>query len=465
MGRAEVRDTQIVELDRQHVIHSAVSWAAHERRGATVLRSGQGVFLTDEKGNKLLDGFSGLWCVNIGYGQKSVVEAAARQMEVLPYATSYFHFTSAPAVELAANLAARAPGDLNHIFFTQSGSDAIDTAIRLIRYYFNITGRPHKKHMIAVDRGYHGSSSAGAGITGLPAFHTNFDAPTPLQHHIPTAYPYRFEGSDAELIGSSVSALHETVARLGAENVAAFFAEPVVGSGGVIVPPDGWLAAMRQACDELDILLVVDEVITGFGRTGPLFGSEHDGIASDVMTLAKGLTSGYAPMGATLLSDRIYRAITDHTPKDAVIGHGMTYSGHPVSAAIGLEVLRLYEEGGILANGQRSASYLNHALEALRDHPLVGDVRSRGMLAGIELVMNRQTKVKPDPALGLPGALAEAGYRNGVLFRAFGDAMIGLAPPLVASIEEIELLMHRIRQTLDDVLELAPVRAALARKT
>jgi len=451
----------LIDLDRRHLIHSAVSWSAHEQRGATLLQSAEGIFVTDSDGHVLLDGFAGLWCVNIGYGQSSVVEAAAAQMARLPYATGYFHFASEPAVELAAALAARAPGNLDHVFFTQGGSDAVDTAIRMIRYYFNVTGRPTKKHMIAVDRGYHGSSSIGAGVTGLPVFHTNFDAPSPLQHHIAAAYPYRFDGSDADLIAHSVAELHAKIDELGEDNVAAFFAEPVIGSGGVIVPPDGWYAAMRRVCRERDVLFVADEVITGFGRTGPMFGSQHDGVEPDIMTLAKGLTAGYAPMGAVLISDRLYRAIADETKPGAVIGHGLTYSGHPVSAAVGLEVLRLYEQGGIIANGVAGGRHLEAALAPLRDHPLVGDIRSRGMLAGLELVTDKATKTRPDPALGIPEALARIGYRNGVIFRAFGDAMIGIAPPLVATTQQIDLLVERLTCTLDEVAAMTEVAGAL----
>lgn len=453
--------TDLIEKDRAHLIHPAVSWSQHQHRGATLLTSGEGVFVTDAEGNRLLDGFAGLWCVNVGYGQQSIVDAAAEQMARLPYATGYFHFASEPAVELAAKLAARAPGNLNHVFFTQGGSDAVDSAIRLIRYYFNVTGRPAKKQVIALDRGYHGSSALGAGVTGLATFHTHFDTPTADQHHIPCAYPYRFEGGDEALIAASVRALETKVAELGAEHVAAFFVEPVIGSGGVIVPPDGWYRAMRHTCRQLDILMVADEVITGFGRTGPMFGSEYDGVEPDLMTIAKGLTSGYAPMGALLMSSSIHQAILDANPRSQVIGHGLTYSGHPVSAAVALAVLRLYEEGGILANGRASGAYLAERLAGLADHPLVGNIRSRGLLAGIELVVDKPRKTRPDPALGLPDALAAAGYRNGIIFRAFGDAMIGLAPPLVVTCDEVDLMIERLTRTLDDMLDRPEVRLAL----
>ncbi|MBY8828925.1 aminotransferase class III-fold pyridoxal phosphate-dependent enzyme [Hephaestia mangrovi] len=452
----------LIEKDRAHWIHPVASWTDHEERGATVLRSGKGAYLTDVEGHDLLDGFSGLWCVNIGYGQDSVVAAAADQMARLPYATGYFHFASEPAIELAARLAERAPGDLDHVYFTLGGSDAVDSVVRLIRYHFNITGHSTKKHMIALDRGYHGSSSTGSGLTGLDAFHTGFDVPTPFQHHISCPYRYRSSAADdAELIAASVAELTAKVAELGAENVAAFFAEPVVGSGGVIVPPSGWLLAMQQACRTLDILFVVDEVITGFGRTGPLFACEHEELTPDFMTVAKGLTAGYAPMGALFMSDRIYRAIADNTPAGVAIGHGMTYSGHPVSAAVGLEVLRLYEEGGMLANGQATGAYLTDRLKTLTDHPLVGEVRGMGMLHGVELVTSKKNKTRPAPELGVPKRLAAIGYNNGLIFRAFNDGIVGFAPPLCLTRSEADLLVERFRKSLDDLMTVKEIRDAI----
>jgi adenosylmethionine-8-amino-7-oxononanoate aminotransferase len=461
-GEARMAANSLVEHDRAHWIHPVVSWRDHEARGATILRSGNGVYLTDVEGRELLDGFAGLWCVNIGYGHESVVEAATEQMRRLPYATGYFHFASEPTIRLAEKLAERAPGDLNHVFFTLGGSDAVDSSVRLIRYYFNITGRPGKKHMIALERGYHGSSAIGSGLTGLPAFHANFDSPTAVQHHIPCPYPYRSDaGSDAELIAQSVAHLRAKVEELGQGNVAAFFAEPVIGSGGVIVPPHGWLAAMQAACRELDILFVVDEVITGFGRTGPLFACEHERVEPDLMTVAKGLTSGYAPMGAVFLSDRLYRAIADETPPGVAIGHGLTYSGHPVSAAVALEVLRLYEEGGILANGQDVGPYFAAALAGLEDHPLVGDVRCKGLLAGVELVTDKETKARPAAELNLPLHLARIGYENGLIFRAFNDGIVGFAPPLCLSRPEADLLRERFAKSLDDLLKIKEIRDAV----
>jgi adenosylmethionine-8-amino-7-oxononanoate aminotransferase len=264
------------------------------------------------------------------------------------------------------------------------------------------------------------------------------------------------------VIAESVAALRAKVAELGADNVAAFFCEPVIGSGGVIVPPAGWLKAIREACTELGILMVVDEVITGFGRTGPKFACEHEGVNPDLMTVAKGLTAGYAPMGAVLMSDTVYQGIADGAAPDMPIGHGFTYSGHPVSAAIGLEVIRLYTEGGILANGQSVARRFDAGLETLAQHPMVGEARGKGLLGALELVSDKQTKAGFDPALRLPDRLLERGYRNGVIFRSFGDCMIGLAPALCASDAEMDMIFARIGKTLDQMLEEADVRSALA---
>ncbi|SKD02300.1 Adenosylmethionine-8-amino-7-oxononanoate aminotransferase [Burkholderia sp. YR290] len=452
----------LIESDRKHLIHPVVSYRAHEARGVTVLESAQGVYLRDIDGNELLDAFSGLWCVNTGYGHQSIVDAATEQMARLPYATGYFHFGSEPAIELAAKLVELAPASLQHVYFTLGGSDAVDSALRFITHYFNATGRPSKKHIIALQRGYHGSSSVGAGLTALPAFHRNFDVPLPTQHHIPSPYAYRNDfADDAALIAASVASLEAKVEALGADNVAAFFCEPIQGSGGVIVPPVGWLKAMREACRKLGILFVADEVITGFGRTGPLFACEAEGVEPDLMTVAKGLTAGYAPMGAVLMSDAVYQGIADGGDVAAAIGHGHTYSAHPVSAAIGLEVMRLYHEGGLLANGIARAPRFAQGLDALLAHPLVGDSRHRGLLGALELVADKDTKQGFDAALKLPDRIATAAYANGLVFRAFGDNILGFAPALCYTESEFDLLFERLEKTLDDVLAQADVRAAL----
>jgi adenosylmethionine-8-amino-7-oxononanoate aminotransferase len=451
-------------IDRAHLIHPVAPWRTHEQRGPTVLSSGRGAWLTDANGHELLDAFAGLWCVNVGYGQESVVQAAAEQMRRLPYATGYFHFSSEPAIRLADKLVQMAPASLTRVYLTLGGSESVDAAVRFIVQYYNAIGRPSKKQFIALERGYHGSSSTGAGLTALPAFHRGFDLPLATQHYIPSPNPYRHPagGDPQALIAASVAALRAKVAELGAPNVAAFFCEPIQGSGGVIVPPQGWLKAMREAARELDILFVVDEVITGFGRTGPMFACEAEGVEPDLMTVAKGLTAGYVPMGAMLMSEKVYAGIADGAPAGAPIGHGATYSAHPVSAAVALEVLRLYEEGGVLANGQRGAAHFAAGLDALRDHPLVGDARHRGLLGALELVSDKASKRGFDPALGLSERIFAAGYRNGLVFRSFADHILGFAPALTFSEGEFSQMFVRLRKTLDEVLAATDVRAALA---
>ena len=453
----------LVDLDRQHWMHPVSNLRAHERRGVTILESGHGAYLRDIDGRELLDAFSGLWCVNVGYGQESVVRAATEQMRKLPYATGYFDFGSEPAIRLAAKLVEIAPASLKHVYFSLGGSDAIDSAVRLITQYYNAIGKPAKKQFISLERGYHGSSSVGAGLTAIAAFHANFDLPLPTQHYIPSPYPYRnpVASHPQAIIDASVQSLRDKVSELGAERVAAFFCEPVQGSGGVIVPPVGWLKAMREACRDLDILFLADEVITGFGRTGPMFACEAEGVEPDLMTVAKGLTAGYAPMGALLFSDAIYQAIAEAIAPGAPLGHGHTYSAHPVSAAIALEVLRLYEEGGLLANGQAHGARFAAGLQALTKHPLVGDARSRGLLGAIELVSDKATKRGFDPALRLADKIADIAYRRGLIFRAFGDNILGFAPALCYGAREFDLLFQRLEAILDEILALPEVAKAV----
>lgn len=451
----------LIELDRAHLIHPVASYRGHEKLGVRVLASAKGATVTDASGRQLIDGFAGLWCVNAGYGHETIVEAAAKQMRELPYATAYFGLGSEPAIRLASELAERAPGDLNHVYFTLGGSDAVDSTIRFIRYYWIARGEPQRDQFISVEQGYHGSSTAGAGLTALPAFHTGFGIPFDWQHKIPSHYAYRNPVGDVPqtIIAASLTALRRKVEEIGPERVAAFYAEPIQGSGGVLVPPRGWMKAMRELCRELGILFVADEVITGFGRTGPLFASTEDEIVPDFITTAKGLTSGYVPMGAVFMADHIYQTIADGAGASAV-GHGYTYSAHPVSAAVGLEVLKLYENG-LLENGVKAGAQLMGGLESLRDHPLVGDVRGRGMLAAIELVVDKAKKT-PLPAAAEPARrIFNRAWENGLVIRAFANGVLGYAPPLCCSETEIEAIIERTRQTLDETLEDPDVRQAL----
>ncbi|EJL84771.1 adenosylmethionine-8-amino-7-oxononanoate aminotransferase [Herbaspirillum sp. CF444] len=458
-----MQTSTLVSIDRDHLIHPVASFREHEHVGVTILQSGRGAYLTDHAGKELLDAFSGLWCVNTGYGQDSIVRVAAEQMTRLPYATGYFHFGSEPAILLAQKLVELSPASLTHVYFTLGGSDAVDAAVRYITHYYNSIGKPTKKHLIALERGYHGSSSVGAGLTALPNFHFNFDLPLPHQHYIASPYPYRNPATgDEAIIAGSVAALRAKVEALGADNVAAFFCEPIQGSGGVIVPPVGWLKAMQKTCNELDILFVVDEVITGFGRTGPLFACAAEDVQPDLMTMAKGLTAGYAPMGAVMMSDRVYNGIADGAAPQVVVGHGQTYSAHPVSAAIGLEVLRLYHEGGLLANAAAQEPVFAGGLRALAAHPLVGDARSRGLLGALELVADKHTKQRFPAELKLHERIAGAAYKHGLIFRAFGDNILGFAPALCYTSDDFALMFARLKTILDEVLAQPEVRDSMA---
>ncbi|CAN7640921.1 aspartate aminotransferase family protein [Mesorhizobium caraganae] len=452
----------LIELDRAHLIHPVSSYRGHEALGVRVLKSAKGATVTDASGKQLVDGFAGLWCVNAGYGHDSIVEAAARQMRELPYATAYFDLGSEPAIRLASELAERAPGDLNHVYFTLGGSDAVDSTIRFVRYYWNAKGEAKRDQFISIEQGYHGSSVVGAGLTALPAFHAGFGIPFEWQHKIPSPYPYRNPVGEDEnaIIAASLAALKAKIEDLGPERVAAFYAEPIQGSGGVIVPPKGWIKAIRELCREYGILFIADEVITGFGRTGPLFACTEEDIVPDFMTTAKGLTSGYVPMGAVFMADHVYNVIADGAGASAV-GHGYTYSAHPVSAAVALEVLRLYEDG-LLENGIKAGARLMAGLAGLSDHPLVGDVRGRGMLAAIELVVDKKEKT-PLPASAMAARrVFDRAWDNGLIVRAFAHGVIGYAPPLCCTDDDIDAIIERTRRTLDQTLDDADVRQALA---
>ncbi|PTW47748.1 aspartate aminotransferase family protein [Rhodovulum kholense] len=453
----------LIELDRAHLVHPVASWQGHEARGVRLLQSAKGATVTDAEGRELIDGFAGLWCVNAGYGHESIVEAAAEQMRRLPYATGYFDLGAEAPIRLAAALAERAPGDLNHIYFALGGSDSVDSTIRFVRYYWHAKGQPGRDQFISVAQGYHGSTTMGAGLTALPSFHTGFGVPYEWQHKISSHYSYRNPvGDDPEAItAASVAELKAKIEEIGPEHVAAFYVEPIQGSGGVLVPPPGWVKAMRETCRDYGVLFVADEVITGFGRTGPLFACEDEGIVPDLMTTAKGLTSGYVPMGAVFMADHVYETIAEGAGA-AAVGHGFTYSAHPVSAAVALEVLRLYEDGGLLENGRKMGARLMAGLQGLADHPLVGDVRGRGMLAAIEMVTDKAKKTPVPAELNAATRLFDRAWDQGLVIRAFANGIFGYAPPLCCTEAEIDAIVERTRKVLDLTLDDPEIRQAMA---
>jgi adenosylmethionine-8-amino-7-oxononanoate aminotransferase len=445
-------NSTLKQKDLAHSLHPMTPLAAHEERGPTVLTSGKGVYVTDSEGHELLDGFAGLWCLTIGYGQESVIQAATDQMRKLPYASVFTHSTNEPAIELAAKLASLTPDSLQHALFTLGGSDAVESALKMSRYYHIANGAPERRHFISLDYGYHGSAYVGGAVTGLGYVHANFGMDFDFTHHIPSHYAYRHEaGPDgAAIITASENALEVKIAELGAGNVAAFITEPLHGAGGVIVPPEGWLTAMQNICRQHGIHFIVDEVITGFCRTGTFFGCEHENLQPDFMTMAKGLTSAYVPMGAVMCSDAIYRTLVDKAPPGMPFGHGFTYSGHPVSAAVALAVIKLYEDG-ILENSKKVGGYLQKRLAEFSDHPWVGDVRGLGMVGALELVQNKETKESFPVSAKVAARICAAAYKNGLLFRVMGRDVIGFAPPLVCTEAEIDKIIDRLRKSMDEV--------------
>ena len=433
-------------LSRDHHLAPFTDYQALNQKGARIITRAEGVYLWDSEGHQILDGMAGLWCVNVGYGREELVEAATRQMRELPYYNLFFQTAHPPALELAREIAALAPEGMNHVFFTGSGSEANDTVLRMVRHYWAVLGRPEKQVVIGRWNGYHGSTMAGASLGGMKGMHAQGGLPIPGIEHIDQPYWYG-EGGDLtpEEFGIRVAdQLEEKIQALGADRVAAFIAEPIQGAGGVIVPPDSYWPRIREILARHDILFVVDEVICGFGRTGEWFGSQYYGLRPDLMPIAKGLTSGYVPMGGVVLRDRVAEVLG----RGGEFAHGFTYSGHPVAAAVALANLRLLRDEGIVARVKaRTGPYLQERWRTLADHPLVGEARGVGLVAAIELVKDKATRER-HAGLNVGMRCREHCFENGLVMRAVGDTMI-IAPPLVITPEQIDTLIARARTCLD----------------
>lgn len=451
-GKFDTRSLQ--RRDSAHYMHPFTDTKALAARGARIITRGEGVFVWDSDGNKMLDGMSGLWCVNLGYGRNELVEAASRQMRQLPFYNSFFNTSVVPAIELAELLTEVTPPQFNHFFFTNSGSEGNDTILRMVRRYWDIKGQPHKKTIIARNNAYHGSTVCGASLGGMSYMHEQGDLPIPGIAHI--EQPYYFEhgkGLSPEAFGIKAAGwLEDKVLELGADKVAAFIGEPVQGAGGVIIPPPGYWAEIQRICDKYDILLVSDEVICGFGRLGTWFGSEYFGMRPDLMTFAKGITSGYLPLGAVAVGDRVASALIN---QGGDFNHGFTYSGHPVSCAVAVENIRIIQREGIVDRVAReTAPYLHQRFMELSIHPLVGMAETCGMMAGLVLVRDKAEGACFDPDLAVGMICRDFCFNGGVIMRAVGDRMI-IAPPLVISKSEIDtmidLITRALNQTYDEV--------------
>lgn len=437
------------DLSRDHHLAPFSDYKQLKEKGPRIITKAEGVHLWDSEGNKILDGMAGLWCVAIGYGREELVDVAAKQMRELPYYNLFFQTAHPPALELAKAVSAVAPEGMTHVFFTGSGSEGNDTNLRMVRHYWAVKGKPQKKVIIGRINGYHGSTVAGAALGGMSGMHAQ-SGTLPDIVHIPQ--PYWFgEGGDMtpdEFGIWAAEQLEKKILEVGEDNVAAFIAEPIQGAGGVIIPPDTYWPKIKEILAKYDILFIADEVICGFGRTGEWFGSDYYDLKPDLMTIAKGLTSGYIPMGGVIVRDEVAKVVSE----GGDFNHGFTYSGHPVAAAVGLENLRILRDEKIIERVQEeTAPYLQKRLRELNDHPLVGEVRGLGMLGAIELVKDKATRARYE-GQGAGMICRQHCFDNGLIMRAVGDTMI-IAPPLVISHEEIDELVEKARKCLDLTLE------------
>ncbi|MDX1430822.1 MAG: aspartate aminotransferase family protein [Gammaproteobacteria bacterium] len=436
------------ELDRRHHLHPFTDFKALARKGSRIITRADGVYLWDSDGRRILDGMAGLWCVNLGYGRTELAEVAHRQLLELPYYNNFFQTTHPPAVELANLLAEVTPAHLNRVFFTNSGSEANDTMVRLVRRYWELKGLPERQVIIARENAYHGSTMAGASLGGMKVMHAQGGLPIPGIVHIMQPYWYALGGDESpEEFGlRAARALEEKILEIGADKVAAFIGEPVQGAGGVIVPPPTYWPEIGRICAKHDILLVADEVVCGFGRTGKWFGSERFGIEPDLMTIAKGLSSGYLPIGGLMVSDRVADVIID---KGGEFHHGFTYSGHPACCAVAAENIRILRDESIIERVEKeTAPYFQSRLGELADHPLVGEVRGVGLLGGIQLVKDKKTRELFARQGDVGTRCRDHCFDNDLIMRAVLDSMI-VSPPLVISHAEIDELVDKARLCLD----------------
>jgi putrescine aminotransferase len=443
----QIDSEQLKQLDRAHHFHPFTDFENYAQTGGRIFSRAEHVYIYDSDGNRMLDGMSGLWCCNLGYSQTRIIEAIHTQLQKLPYYNNFFQCSNQPAVELARALVEVTPERFNHAFFTNSGSEANDTNLRLVHRYYQLLDKPEKKLIISRKNAYHGSTIAAASLGGMGAMHEQSNG-LDYVHHIDQ--PHWFElgaGEDPDAFGVRVARqLEAKIDELGEKNVAAFIAEPVQGAGGVIIPPDSYWPEVQRICNERDILLIADEVICGFGRTGRWFGSETYSIGPDLMTFAKAVTNGYMPLGGVMISDRIAEVLLGGGGEFA---HGLTYSGHPVACAAGLETIRILRETGIIETAaERLAPHLQSRLRELENHPIVGQVRGRGLFAAVELVADKQTRERLAPDAQAAVFCRNTANQIGLMVRQTGDAMI-MAPPLVCDTSEIDFLVEKLGQALD----------------
>ncbi|WP_028295124.1 aminotransferase [Oceanobacter kriegii] len=435
-----------------HMVYPTTNFKAVEQ---LTIERGDGVYVYDNNGNQYLEGMSGLWCASLGFNNAELIEAATKQMEKLSYAHMFGGKVHEPGMQLADKLAAMVPVDNAHIFMGSSGSDANDSHIKMLRYYFSAIGKPEKRKIIARERSYHGVTVAAACLTGLPVNQTGFDLPIDaigvLRTDAPHYYRGRLEGeTEAQFVDRITGNLEAMILREGPETIAAFIAEPITGASGVIVPPAGYYEKVQAILAKYDILFWADEVITGFGRTGNDFGVTTMDIKPDLMSFAKQLSSSYVPISASVIPGKMYDAMIEETAKNGVFGHGYTYSAHPVAAAVALKTLEIYERENLFAKAAETGDYLQTRLAEFRDHPLVGEVRGAGMIAAVELVANKETGAAFENAGAVGGFAANACQNHGLISRPVAGSSLALCPPLITTKAQIDEIVEKMGKALDD---------------
>ncbi len=434
--------------DSRHYLHPFTDYQELGAKGSRIITRADGIYIWDSDRNKILDGMAGLWCVNLGYGQQALIEAAYRQMQELPYYNSFFQTAHPPAIELAELLCDISPERFKHSFFTGSGSEANDTVIRLVRRYWDLAEQPDKQIIVSRKNAYHGSTVAAASLGGMTEMHKQGGLPIPHIVHIEQPYYFGLGGglSPEEFGLQQARLLEQKIQELGKENVAAFIGEPVQGAGGVIIPPDSYWPEIQRICKESDILLIADEVITGFGRLGEWFGSTHFGIEPDLMSFAKGVTSGYLPLGGVLISDRVANVIIDNGGEFA---HGFTFSGHPVACAVALANIRILRDHGIVERVKNEkAPYFQRQWSTLENHPIIGEARSAGLVGALEIVSDKSQRARFPKSQKAGDRCRDFCFDNGLVMRAVGDSMI-VSPPLIIENDQIDELVEKAHRSLD----------------
>jgi len=445
-------DDTLAARDIAHAMHPYTNLALHEERGPTIFTRGEGIYLWDDAGKRYLEGMSGLWCAGLGYSEQRLIDAATKQLQTLPFSHTFSHRSSVPVIELCEALIGVAPGEMAKVFLVNSGSEAVDAAIKMVWYYNNALGRRDKKKLISRKLGYHGVTVAGGSLTAMPLMQVDFDLPLDrfLSTDTPGYYRHGREGESEEQFATRLADnLDALIVAEGPDTVAAFVAEPVMGAGGVLVPPKTYFEKIQVVLDRHDVLLVADEVICGFGRTGNMWGSQTYGMKPDIVTCAKQLSSAYAPIAAVMITDPIYQAFVDQSRKHGAFGTGHTYGGHPVSAAVALETLRIYEERDIVGHVRAVAPKMQARLRALGDHPLVGEARGVGLVGAVELVADKASRAQFGADAKAAAKVVEAAFERGLILRPLPGDAVAVCPPLIIDEPQIDALFDDFEAALD----------------